>query len=52
MIMLLENNLNLFFKPAALTKAYLAGQRLTYLAPFRLYIFISFITFFVDFNFS
>jgi hypothetical protein len=51
MIMLLENNLNLF-KPAALTKAYLAGQRLTYLAPFRLYIFISFITFFVDFNFS
>jgi hypothetical protein len=37
--------LNLFFKPAALTKAYLAGQRLTYLAPFRLYIFISFITF-------
>lgn len=37
--------MNLFFKPAALTKAYLEGQRLTYLAPFRLYIIISFITF-------
>ena len=36
---------NLFFKPAVLTKAYLAGKRLTYLAPVRLYIFISFITF-------
>lgn len=35
----------LFFKPAALTKAYLSGKRLSFLAPVRLYIFISFITF-------
>ena len=35
----------LFFKPAALTKEYMAGKRLSYLAPVRLYIFISFITF-------
>ena len=35
----------LFFKPAALTRAYLSGKRLSYLAPIRLYIFISFITF-------
>lgn len=35
----------LFFKPAALTKAYLSGKRLSYLVPVRLYIFISFITF-------
>jgi hypothetical protein len=36
---------NLFFKPAALTKAYMAGKRLSYLNPIRLYIFISFVTF-------
>tara|TARA_R110000868_G_scaffold177059_2_gene415311 strand:+ start:1119 stop:2204 length:1086 start_codon:yes stop_codon:yes gene_type:complete len=35
----------LFFKPAALTKAYLSGKRLSFLAPVRLYIFISFVTF-------
>jgi hypothetical protein len=36
---------HLFFKPAALTKAYMAGKRLSFLNPVRLYIFISFITF-------
>ncbi|MDI6048054.1 DUF3667 domain-containing protein [Flavobacterium yafengii] len=36
---------NLLFKPSALTKEYLSGKRLSYLAPVRLYIFISFITF-------
>ena len=36
---------NLLFKPATLTKEYLSGKRLSYLAPVRLYIFISFITF-------
>lgn len=35
----------LLFKPASLTKAYMAGKRLSFLAPVRLYIFISFITF-------
>jgi hypothetical protein len=35
----------LFFKPAALTKAYMAGKRMSFLAPVRLYIFISFVTF-------
>jgi hypothetical protein len=38
---------NLLIKPATLTKAYLSGKRLSYLAPIRLYIFISFITFFL-----
>ena len=38
---------NLFLKPAALTKEYLSGKRLSYLAPVRLYIFISFVTFFI-----
>ena len=38
---------NLLFKPATLTTAYLSGKRLSYLAPVRLYIFISFITFFL-----
>lgn len=38
---------NLLFKPAFLSKEYLSGKRLTYLAPIRLYIFISFITFFI-----
>jgi hypothetical protein len=38
---------NLLLKPATLTKEYLSGKRLSYLAPIRLYIFISFITFFL-----
>lgn len=38
---------NLILKPSALTKEYLSGKRLSYLAPVRLYIFISFITFFL-----
>ncbi|UPT69815.1 MAG: DUF3667 domain-containing protein [Flavobacterium sp. JAD_PAG50586_2] len=42
---------NLFFKPGALTKEYLSGKRLSYLAPVRLYIFISFVTFFIIFVF-
>lgn len=37
--------LTLFFKPAKLTRAYMAGKRLSYLAPIRLCIFISFVTF-------
>ena len=38
---------NLIFKPSALTKEYLSGKRMSYLAPIRLYIFISFVTFFI-----
>ena len=38
---------SLLLKPAALTKEYLSGKRMSYLAPVRLYIFISFITFFI-----
>jgi hypothetical protein len=38
---------NLIFRPASLTKEYLSGKRMSYLAPIRLYIFISFITFFL-----
>jgi len=38
---------NLYLRPASLTKEYLSGKRLSYLAPVRLYIFISFITFFL-----
>ncbi len=38
---------NLLFKPSALTTEYLSGKRLSYLAPVRLYIFISFLTFFL-----
>jgi hypothetical protein len=38
---------NLIFKPASLTKEYLSGKRMSYLAPIRLYIFISFVTFFI-----
>lgn len=38
---------NLLLKPASLTKEYLSGRRLSYLAPVRLYIFISFVTFFI-----
>ncbi|MBK5209373.1 MAG: DUF3667 domain-containing protein [Flavobacteriaceae bacterium] len=37
----------LLFKPAAVTKAYTSGQRLSFLPPMRLYIFTSFITFFI-----
>ncbi|MEZ4876954.1 MAG: DUF3667 domain-containing protein [Flavobacterium sp.] len=38
---------NLLLKPASLTKEYLSGKRMSYLAPIRLYIFISFATFFL-----
>ncbi|WP_395044952.1 DUF3667 domain-containing protein [Flavobacterium sp.] len=38
---------NLLLRPASLTKEYLSGKRLSYLAPVRLYIFISIITFFL-----
>ncbi|HEY0047285.1 MAG TPA: DUF3667 domain-containing protein [Flavobacterium sp.] len=38
---------NLVLKPAALTREYLSGKRMSYLAPIRLYIFISFVTFFL-----
>ncbi|MDR6463551.1 DUF3667 domain-containing protein [Chryseobacterium sediminis] len=37
----------LFTRPGALTKEYLAGKRQLYVAPVKLYIFISFITFFL-----
>ncbi|WP_313805955.1 DUF3667 domain-containing protein [Flavobacterium sp.] len=36
----------LLFRPARLTKEYLAGKRASYVAPVKLYIFISFLTFF------
>ena len=36
---------NLLFRPGSLTNEYLSGKRLSYLAPVRLYIFISFVTF-------
>lgn len=36
---------HLVTKPGRLTKEYLSGKRLSYLAPIRLYIFISFVTF-------
>lgn len=38
---------NLIFKPGSLTREYLSGRRMSYLAPFRLYIFISFVTFLI-----
>ncbi|MGK4568449.1 DUF3667 domain-containing protein [Flavobacterium sp. 3HN19-14] len=38
---------NLILRPASLTKEYLSGKRMSYLAPVRLYIFISFVTFLV-----
>ncbi|WP_370897527.1 DUF3667 domain-containing protein [Chryseobacterium gossypii] len=38
---------NLLFKPGRLTREYLAGKRQMYVAPVKLYIFVSFITFFV-----
>lgn len=37
----------LLFYPAKLTTEYLSGKRKTYVAPVKLYIFISFITFFI-----
>jgi len=38
---------HLMFKPGRLTREYLSGKRLSYLAPVRLYIFISFVTFLI-----
>ena len=38
---------HLLFRPARLTKEYLQGRRLTYVPPVKLYIFISFVTFFL-----
>ena len=38
---------HLLFRPARLTKEYLSGKRQTYVPPVKLYIFISFVTFFV-----
>ena len=37
----------LFFRPAYLTKTYLAGKRMSYVPPVKLYIFISFLAFFI-----
>jgi cation transport ATPase len=37
----------LLFSPAKLTKEYLSGKRQSYVPPVRLYIFISFVTFFL-----
>ncbi|MDR0542300.1 MAG: DUF3667 domain-containing protein [Dysgonamonadaceae bacterium] len=37
------------FLPAKLTQAYLAGKRKTYVPPVKLYIFISFLVFFISF---
>ncbi len=37
----------LLFRPAYLTKSYLAGKRVSYVAPVKLYIFISFVAFFL-----
>lgn len=37
----------LIFRPAHLSKEYLSGKRMSYLAPVRLYIFVSFVTFFL-----
>nr|WP_315025760.1 DUF3667 domain-containing protein [uncultured Chryseobacterium sp.] len=38
---------NLMFKPGTLTNTYLEGKRQTFVPPVKLYIFVSFITFFV-----
>ena len=38
---------NLILRPSSLTKEYLSGKRMSYLAPVRLYIFVSFVTFFL-----
>ena len=37
----------LLFRPARLTKEYIAGRRISYVPPVKLYIFISFIAFFL-----
>ena len=37
----------LLFRPARLTKEYLAGKRMSYVLPVKLYIFISFVAFFM-----
>lgn len=37
----------LLFRPAYLTRTYLSGKRMNYVAPVKLYIFISFIAFFI-----
>lgn len=37
----------LLFRPAYLTKTYLSGKRMAYVAPVKLYIFVSFIAFFL-----
>lgn len=42
----------LLFRPGKLTKEYLSGKRQWYVAPVKLYIFISFITFFLPSLFS
>jgi hypothetical protein len=39
--------LHLMFRPAQLTREYLVGKRQTYVPPVKLYIFISFVTFFI-----
>jgi hypothetical protein len=39
----------LFFRPAYLTREFLSGRRVSYVPPVRLYIFISFITFFLPY---
>ncbi len=37
----------LLFRPALLTKEYLAGKRMSYVVPIRLYLFVSFLCFFL-----
>ncbi|MCB0820385.1 MAG: DUF3667 domain-containing protein, partial [Bacteroidetes bacterium] len=39
----------LLFSPGKLTKIYLSGQRVSYVPPVRLYIFISFLAFFIPY---
>jgi hypothetical protein len=39
--------IHLIFKPAALTRAYVSGKRSSFFPPVRLYLFLSFITFFL-----
>jgi hypothetical protein len=39
----------LLFRPAYLTKEYLAGKRMSFVPPVKLYIFISFVTFFLPY---
>lgn len=44
---LIQSVFPLFFKPGYLTRAYLSGKRVSYIRPLRLYLFASFIFFFV-----